>query len=209
MPENYLASSAALLQTLAATQPVSHPALAPQKSWQEQILSPLGLAAIALLLVGSAITGAAVVSSSGVLESKSDPIGTPTPVPAAVPVTPTAPPATAAPKPSNLAIALLPPETRQLATPSPPPSPSQPATPTVLTIPVVPASSRFYYVVAEYKDDRSLQQARQVVREAYLSQFPQGIRVQVGAFDRAEDAKLLVNQLKQRGIAATVYRPSP
>jgi cell division septation protein DedD len=63
-------------------------------------------------------------------------------------------------------------------------------------------------VLVDYTDDRSLAQARTVIPEAYLEEIPdQGTKIQMGAFLSENEAKALVDQLRQRGITATIYRP--
>jgi cell division septation protein DedD len=49
--------------------------------------------------------------------------------------------------------------------------------------------------------------ARQIVSDAYLVRFSEGIRVQYGAYDSNEAAQDLVNRLKRQGITATIRAP--
>lgn len=70
------------------------------------------------------------------------------------------------------------------------------------------AGDQYYYVLTGYSGDRSLEQARTIVPDAYLRSFPQGTRIQVGAFKRESEAKTLLDQLQRQGISASVYRPS-
>jgi hypothetical protein len=72
-----------------------------------------------------------------------------------------------------------------------------------------PATTRggFYYVVMNYSSDRDLQAAQKVVPDAYVERFPQGARIQMGAFKRESQAKALVEQLKKQGVTASVYHP--
>ncbi|HEY9653016.1 MAG TPA: SPOR domain-containing protein [Coleofasciculaceae cyanobacterium] len=69
------------------------------------------------------------------------------------------------------------------------------------------AGDPFYYVLTSYGGDRSLEQARAVVPDAYLRKFSQGTRIQLGAFKRESEAKTLVEQLQRQGVSASVYRP--
>jgi hypothetical protein len=71
------------------------------------------------------------------------------------------------------------------------------------------ASARggFYYVLMDYGSDRDLQKARTVVPDAYVERFPQGTRIQLGAFDRESQAKTLLDELKRQGISASIYHP--
>ncbi len=66
-------------------------------------------------------------------------------------------------------------------------------------------NKNYYYVFTEYKGDQTLATARQVIKDAYLVQFPTGKRIQFGAFLNQADAQRLVQSLKSRGISASVY----
>jgi hypothetical protein len=70
-----------------------------------------------------------------------------------------------------------------------------------------PAGDKFYYVLVDSTNDRALEQTRKVVPDAYVRNFPQGNRIQMGAFLRESEATTLVEQLKQQGISASIYRP--
>ncbi len=66
----------------------------------------------------------------------------------------------------------------------------------------------FIFVVVDYNDQVSrLEQVREVVPDAYLREFPDGVKVQVGAFDDTGAAQGLVNRLGEDGISAQVYQP--
>jgi len=85
----------------------------------------------------------------------------------------------------------------------PPTTPDQPTQPTVS-----PQSfPAFFYVLIGYNNDDSLFIARQVVPDAYVREFPIGVRIQMGAFEDAASAQTLVNYLKEQGMAAQVYQP--
>jgi cell division septation protein DedD len=62
-------------------------------------------------------------------------------------------------------------------------------------------------VLVNYKSDRTLEQARTVVPDAYVRNFPEGNRIQMGAFKRESEAKTLIEQLNQQGVSASIYRP--
>jgi serine/threonine-protein kinase len=62
-------------------------------------------------------------------------------------------------------------------------------------------------VLVNYSSDRDLAQAKKVVPDAYVEKFPQGARIQMGAFKRESQAKTLVEQLKQQGVTASIYSP--
>jgi hypothetical protein len=65
----------------------------------------------------------------------------------------------------------------------------------------------FYYVLMEYKNDESLFKAREVVPDAYVREFPIGVRIQVAAFEDEASAKVMVEQMKEQGLAAQMYTP--
>lgn len=92
---------------------------------------------------------------------------------------------------------------------APPPVASAPQPAAPENIAASPASSRnsFYYVLGNYSSDRDLAEARKVVPDAYVEKFPQGARIQMGAFKRESEAKTLVEQLKQQGVTASIYSP--
>jgi cell division protein FtsN len=66
----------------------------------------------------------------------------------------------------------------------------------------------FVFVVVDYNDEVArLEQVREVVPDAYLREFPEGVKVQVGAFDDTGTAQGLVDRLTEEGISAQVYQP--
>lgn len=71
--------------------------------------------------------------------------------------------------------------------------------------PPQPATS--YYVVTDYTGDQSLQNARGAVGGAYVRNFSDGARIQMGAFAQESAARNLVQQLQGQGIPARVYSP--
>ena len=81
--------------------------------------------------------------------------------------------------------------------PSLKPSPTA-ATPT-------PNPQGFYYVFVKYDGESSLQQARKVVPDAYLS--PEGTQIYLGAFKKESQAQTLVKELQTQGISAAVDQP--
>lgn len=60
----------------------------------------------------------------------------------------------------------------------------------------------YYYVVVDYKDERSFEQAREVVPDAYVADFKTGKKIQLGALGNLNDAKRLVEELQVQGIVA-------
>lgn len=86
-----------------------------------------------------------------------------------------------------------------------PQSPPAPSTPVATSVPV---QDDLYYVVTPYSGDRSLQEARETVGDAYVRNFPaEGARVQLGAFSDESRAQELAEELNQQGISAEVYQP--
>ncbi|XGB42761.1 MAG: hypothetical protein LVS60_02700 [Nodosilinea sp. LVE1205-7] len=62
-----------------------------------------------------------------------------------------------------------------------------------------------YYVVANYSGDSSLQAARQSVADAYLRNFPSGLKIQLGAFAQESAARDLIEKLQSQGLAVQLY----
>ncbi len=90
---------------------------------------------------------------------------------------------------------------------SPAPSPVVESLPTVT---LSPPPAEFYYVIADYINERSLKIVQEEVPDAFVSpRFPELNRapIQAGAFDTEESANRLVEELQQKGIPARVYRP--
>ena len=64
-----------------------------------------------------------------------------------------------------------------------------------------------YYVVSDYTGDPSLDEAREVVGDAYVRNFDVGARIQLGAFSSEEGAAALTEELNNQGIEAQIYEP--
>lgn len=77
----------------------------------------------------------------------------------------------------------------------------QPASPTPVGIP------GYYYVLLNSNSERVLEQARTIVPDAYVETFPKGSRIQMGAFPTEAEAKTLIENLQQQGLAASIYHP--
>jgi len=113
---------------------------------------------------------------------------------------------------------------RSPSTPAASPQPRSP-TPNVATAPrspVVAPSPRsstpastvpstaapvYFYVVMDFSGDRSLEQARQVVGDAFLRNFSDGAKIQFGRFVDRERAIALARDLQSQGVSARVYQP--
>ncbi len=87
------------------------------------------------------------------------------------------------------------------------PTPAAPAAPAPTTG-VSPASfPGFYYVVMDYQNDQSLWKAREVVPDAYLREYPIGVKIQVAAFEDQASAQAMLEQMKKQGITGQIYKP--
>ncbi len=101
-----------------------------------------------------------------------------------------------------------PPNPAAPAKPSPSPAAARPA-PASGSAATNPRRDSYFYVITAYDGDRSLAQARAVIPEAYIAEIPnQGTQIQLGAFLVEAEAKALIQELKQRGITASVYQPN-
>jgi len=69
------------------------------------------------------------------------------------------------------------------------------------------AADGFYYVVTDYTDEKSLQQARTAVPDAYVRNFSKGVKIQMGALNDAASAELLVKELQEKGVKPQYYQP--
>ncbi len=126
----------------------------------------------------------------------------PSPSPSAVQTVPTLPtlPPTASPLAANSA---------PTATASPgavSPTVTSPAPAAPLGTPKR-ASDGFYYVVVDYTDAKSVEQARIAVPDAYLRKFSKGVKIQMGALNDAASAELLVKELQAKGVKPQYYQP--
>ena len=110
----------------------------------------------------------------------------------------------------------LPPTASPLAPNSAPTATTSPAavSPTVVSPapvatlgPPARATDGFYYVVVDYTDAKSLEQARIAVPDAYVRKFSKGVKIQVGALNDAASAKLLVKELQAKGVRPQYYQP--
>lgn len=91
-------------------------------------------------------------------------------------------------------------------------TPAPAATPTAAPTPAATANPQsatddYFYVVLDYDGEASLEKAREVVADAYARDFPSGSQIQLGAFNDAATAQILVQELQRQGLAAKVYRP--
>lgn len=113
----------------------------------------------------------------------------------------------ASPQPQSTSVPSRPAAAPSAPTTAPAASASAAASSETTTASSSNSSSDYYYVVTNYTGDRSLSQAREAVSGAYVRNFPDGARVQMGAFTEARRAEELANQLRQQGISVEIYRP--
>jgi hypothetical protein len=69
------------------------------------------------------------------------------------------------------------------------------------------ATDGFYYVVVDYSDAKSLEQARIAVPDAYVRKFSKGVKIQMGALNDAASAELLAKELQAKGVKPQYYQP--
>ncbi|MEG4073928.1 SPOR domain-containing protein [Microcoleus sp. Pol14C2] len=129
---------------------------------------------------------------------------------------------------SNLSTALLPTPSPSAAQPvptlptlPPTPSPAQPAAASPATASPAAASPAaasplgrparaadgFYYVVTDYTGEKSLQQARTAVPDAYVRNFSKGVKIQMGALNDPASAERLAKELQEKGVKPQYYQP--
>ncbi len=126
-------------------------------------------------------------------------------------VIPAAPPVVSVPEPAIAPPAPAPVSPEPISAAPPAPEPIEPALSTPASTAArepAPSRSPSYYVVTEYSGDPSLQEARNVVPDAYVRNLPsEGAKVQLGAFSDEAKAQELQQQLQQQGIEAEIYQP--
>ncbi|MBW3584819.1 MAG: hypothetical protein KY448_02970 [Cyanobacteria bacterium 0813] len=131
----------------------------------------------------------------------------PTPSPSAAQPVPTLP--TLPPTPSPVQPAAASPATASPAAASPAAASRATASPAAASPLGRPARAAdgFYYVVTDYTDEKSLQQARTAVPDAYVRNFSKGVKIQMGALNDAASAELLVKELQAKGVKPQYYQP--
>ncbi len=63
----------------------------------------------------------------------------------------------------------------------------------------------YHYILTEYTGEQSLADAQKQVKQISLVNFPQGVFIYLGAFDDRQDAEQFVSDLKQNNFSAYVY----
>ncbi|AFY62337.1 hypothetical protein [Synechococcus sp. PCC 6312] len=223
-PNTYFDSAAALLENIPQ---LDNPTPATSPSYLTRGLT------IGLVLAGLVTTAGAmgyiwwqVRSEPTPVANQVDPMN-PTPglvdpdvLPPISPISPS--PSAAVPSPVDQVLptqasttTTVPPSPAPAATSAPAPVTSRPtpaqgaARPAVEPIAAPMGEKSFFYVVAPYQAPQELSQARQGIANAYLVQFPEGVRIQFAAFEDALSAQTLVNRLAEQGIKAQVRPPQP
>jgi cell division septation protein DedD len=97
------------------------------------------------------------------------------------------------------------------SSPTPAATSQNPGTQTAQNLPQPNLSAQsfpaFFYVVIDYQNEDSLYLARQAIPDAYVREFPIGVKVQMAAFEDTASAQNMVQYLKEQGFAAQVYQP--
>lgn len=94
-----------------------------------------------------------------------------------------------------------------LPAPSPLPPSDRTPPPPAATHPAPGSGSSSYKVVTPYTSDRTLEDYRGKVPDAYVKNYSDGAKVQFGAYQDEAAAKSQVEELKKQGIPAEVYKP--
>jgi len=127
----------------------------------------------------------------------------PAPVPTTAPTTAPTPVLTN----NDLASVLLPPSLRSQGNQTyiDPPTVPLPPNSNSSENPTTNNSNNKYLVVIPYGGDRSLDQVRQVVKEAFVRDFPEGKKIQIATFANQNEAQQFVTKLAKSGLSASVY----
>ena len=82
----------------------------------------------------------------------------------------------------------------------------QPITPEDIEAETAPSKNEpYHFVIVDYTGPDSLLKARTVVKDAYLREFGQNVKIQMSASNTKADAQRLVEELKQKGISASIF----
>jgi hypothetical protein len=74
-----------------------------------------------------------------------------------------------------------------------------------LIFPQVKNNSQYYYILAEYTGDRSLEIAKTKVPNVSLMNFSQGVFIYMGAFPQQEQAEEFIKHLEELGLESYIY----
>ncbi len=72
-------------------------------------------------------------------------------------------------------------------------------------VPAPGTNEPYHFVIVDYTGADSLTQARTIVKDAYLREFGQSVKIQMSASNSEAEAQRLVDELKQRGISASIF----
>lgn len=192
LPEDYLASSEALLRTLEGMSvPEPEAMAAPQEERQGPRVTWLGIAAGMVALGAIAFMVISVLSE----QRESPPAETDQDTPSSSQPEPSVPDlATGEGELDELALEAL--ADLNLAPPMPVPDADPPQG---------ASQQGDYYVVVKYRGDDQLAAIRTLEPEARLRYFPIGVRVQVGAFQQLGEARSVRDRLREQEIEAEIY----
>lgn len=143
------------------------------------------------------------VDSAGAPASPNPPLANPaqTPIPTASPAG--QPPASPAGATSSAAAP---------TTPAPAGAPAPTGAPAPVAVAPSPAPAAAtgsnFYVIASYTGDDSLNQARELVPDAFVRNFQAGARIQLAAFDNQAQAEDQVAALTQQGATVELFGPT-
>ncbi len=74
-----------------------------------------------------------------------------------------------------------------------------------IVLPQLKATNSYYYILAQYTGDRSLEIAKAQVPNVALVNFPQGMFLYLGAFTEKKAADDFIKQLEELGLESYVY----
>lgn len=66
-------------------------------------------------------------------------------------------------------------------------------------------AKKYYYILADYTGEKSLELAKSKVPNVSLVNFPQGVFIYMGAFVKKESALQFIGSLKQSGLESRIY----
>ncbi len=67
------------------------------------------------------------------------------------------------------------------------------------------ANKKYYYILADYTGEKSLELAKSRVPNVSLVNFPQGVFLYMGAFVKKESAQEFIASLKESGLESRIY----
>lgn len=67
------------------------------------------------------------------------------------------------------------------------------------------SKEQMHYVLSKEVSENAIEKARKFIPDAFVREFPEGARIQMGVFKDPATAKSLVEELQQQGINASIY----